>query len=94
MTAYVQDDIATTGADALLAEATQFTLRALPADHPASDLHAVVVSARGHGLWAVYSRGTVVTRDGRWMFDRETALRIGRELLPEIRAQHERFQGR
>jgi sugar (pentulose or hexulose) kinase len=92
MTAYVQDDIATAGADALLAEATQFTLRALPADHPASDFHAVVVSARGHGLWAVYSRGTVLTRDGRWMFDRETALRIGRELLPEIRAQYDRVQ--
>jgi sugar (pentulose or hexulose) kinase len=92
MTAYVQDDIATASADTLLAEATQFTLRALPADHPASDFHAVVVSARGHGLWAVYSRGTVLTRDGRWMFDRETALRIGRDMLPEIRASYERSQ--
>jgi hypothetical protein len=90
MTAYVQDDPATIGADALLAEATQFTLRALPADHPASDFHAVVVSSRGHGLWAVYCRGTVLTRDGRWMFDRETALRIGREMLPEIRSSYER----
>ncbi|GAA1675455.1 hypothetical protein GCM10009765_25950 [Fodinicola feengrottensis] len=90
MTAYVQDDLASINADELLAEATQFTLRALPADHPASDFHAVVVSARGHGLWAVYSRGSVITRDGRWMFDRQTAVRIGRELLPEIRASYDR----
>lgn len=84
MTAYVQDDLA------LLAEATQFTLRALPADHPAADIQTVVISARGHGLWAVYCRGTVITRDGRWLFDRDTALRVGREMLPEIRDAYAR----
>lgn len=66
-------------AEELLARATQFVFGSDAATDPAGDPHTVTVAYHGHDLWAVYRHGAVVTTDGRWLYDRDTALRLGRE---------------
>ncbi|GAA2696399.1 hypothetical protein [Actinoplanes palleronii] len=51
------------------AQATEYTLSALPEEHPEASLFQVKVAYRGRGKWAVIWRSYCINRRGVWDYE-------------------------